>query len=678
MGNAKSKTEKRKRKNKEKQTNTNANHLQRLCCVDKYKESNTMSPSMKSKSKSQEKASTRAGKEQQHKTSPKNCGSAHNPILGTFQAPETSLVASSTQVYDSSNFPKQDDADEHSSSPQGTVSECDSVSNNGSCSGESEESKEKVTSSSTRPDSIPGCDNDRREKIRLKNERKHQRQRERRAQELHDRCCGYLMSRKLESLAQQLVAMGFSLERATLALMLNDGKLEQSVSWLFEGSEGESHSKDAVTTTNLISEGNLKIDISDELAQIPALEVKYNCSKQEIERVVVACEGDLQKAENTLKSHKQEYPVISKSEDSAQNLVRSQVLPTVSAASFTMQQRGNESEFNHYNKGGGSDSMFLDLESGNIQSLHSNSNHLNGMNEKRWGVPGSSHSAMLAMAPSMQAMPPFVKMEGGRPIALANEGRMIPQGLGREPVMMQHPQFSNAKQNSMISLNSFPSGAAGWYVNSIPENVRSNGKLLQAQSMRSVSPNHLEQFCQAPYKEYSHFFGPIDYSPAGVSGFYKSMGARASSSPPPTIPPRHQGLWSTNAPAQASAPVLVVPTSLGLFSGHQNAARTFSSHSHVDWNTGGLMPEFDYTSIDWSLNVPSASSGSSGGLRLGISPLLRYSYGNRRSSSCMSGLQSVGMARESSSSAGLREWTSPFAGKDIFSVPRQFVTSPPM
>ncbi|KAL2326280.1 hypothetical protein Fmac_025338 [Flemingia macrophylla] len=550
-----------------------------------------MSPSVKSKSKSLEKASTRAGKEQ-HKTCPRT--------LGTSQTPETSLVTASARVHDSGQFPKLDDADEHSSSPQGTVSECDSVSNNGSCSGESEESKEKAANSSMRPDSIPGCDNDRREKIRLKNERKHQRQRERRAQELHDRCCGYLMSRKLESLAQQLVAMGFSSERATMALMLNDGKLEQSVSWLFEGGEEQSQTKN---TTSLVSEGNLKIDISDELAQISALEVKYNCSKQEVERVVVACEGDLKKGENNLKAQKQEsFVTQSKSEDSAQNnsLVRSQGL---AGASVSMQPRGNESDFNHYKKEvGGSDYVFPDFDSGNGQSLQSNLP--NSMAEKRWGVPGSSPSAM---APSMQAASPFVKMEGGRQIALTNEVRMIQQGPGREPAMMQHPQLANSKQNSMFSLNSFPSGAAGWYVNSVPgvENVRSNGKLLQTHNMRSVSPNHLEQFCQAPYKEYSHFFGPADYTSAEVGGLYKPMGASSSSS--------------------SSSPALNVPTSLGLFSCHQNAARTFSSHSHMDWNNRGMIPEFDYTSIDWSLNVPSSfASGQT------MSSVLRNSYGNRR------------------------------------------------
>ncbi|GJY63956.1 UBA-like protein [Tanacetum coccineum] len=41
--------------------------------------------------------------------------------------------------------------------------------------------------------------------------------------------------KKLEGLAQQLVAMIFSYERATMAIILNEGKVEQSVAWLFEG-----------------------------------------------------------------------------------------------------------------------------------------------------------------------------------------------------------------------------------------------------------------------------------------------------------------------------------------------------------------------------------------------------------------------------------------------------------
>ncbi|KAK7334527.1 hypothetical protein VNO80_26284 [Phaseolus coccineus] len=89
-----------------------------------------------------------------------------------------------------------------------------------------------------------------------------------------------------------------------------------------------------------------------------------------------------------------------------------------------------------------------------------------------------------------------------------------------------------------------------------------------------------------------------------------------TSSPWPSI------RWSTSAPS----PSLTVPPSLGLFSG-QSAARTFSSHSNVDWNTGGMMPEFDYTRVDWSLDCTSLSFKQ---------------------------------------------------GKDIFSLPTNFVTSPPL
>ncbi|XP_057453527.1 uncharacterized protein LOC130745357 [Lotus japonicus] len=569
-----------------------------------------MSPSMKSKSKSKEKGSAKTSKEQ-HK--------------GAFQTTETSLVASTAQVHVKNlHFPNTSDTDEHSNSPQGTASECDSVSNNGSCSGESEDPKEKATNSATRLNVMPGCDNDRRDKIRLKNERKHQRQKERRAQELHDRCGEYLMLKKLDALAEKLVAMGFSSERATLALKLNDGKLEESISWLFEGGEEESQTK---KTTN--PEGNLKIDIGEELVQISAMGVKYNCSNQEVERVVVACEGDLQKAENTLKSQKLKSPVTqSKSQDSA-------------AASVSMQQKGNECDFNYY-KVGGAESTSPDPGSRNLQSLHLN--HPNELTEKRWGVTGSSPSTMLNMAQSMQTLSPSVKVEA-LPGSLRNEGRMIQGGVRREAlVMMKHPQLTNPQQNSQISINSLPLGTSGWYVNSTPlvENVRSNGKLLHT---------HMEQLCQAPYK----------------GGFYNPMGA---SSPSPTISSHHQGLWSNNA----SSLELTVPSSFGLVSGHQNAARTFSSLSHMDRSTRGMMPEFDYNSVDWSLDC--TSSSKSGGLWPGTSSLLSNSDGNRMGSSYITGLQNVGMARDSSSSDGLREWTSPFAGKDMFSVPRQFVTSP--
>lgn len=47
------------------------------------------------------------------------------------------------------------------------------------------------------------------------------------------------MSKKLETLSQQLVAMRFSPEHATMALILNEGQVEDSVNWLLEGREGK-------------------------------------------------------------------------------------------------------------------------------------------------------------------------------------------------------------------------------------------------------------------------------------------------------------------------------------------------------------------------------------------------------------------------------------------------------
>ncbi|PIN24914.1 hypothetical protein CDL12_02342 [Handroanthus impetiginosus] len=221
--------------------------------------------------------------------------SGYNPLLGTFHTIDAAPVPSASPVNVNGRFRNIDDTDDHNGNSFGAGVEYDSVSNNGSWSGESEDQKEKTSQPQAPQQLVPGADNDKREKIRQKNERKHQRQKERRAQELHERCSGYLMSRKLEALAQQLVAMGFSQERATMALILNEGRVEESVAWLFEGGE-----EDKRMEHNLDGGGTLKIDISEELARITDMEIRYKATKQEVERAVVACEGDLEKAEEML------------------------------------------------------------------------------------------------------------------------------------------------------------------------------------------------------------------------------------------------------------------------------------------------------------------------------------------------------------------------------------------
>ncbi|KAB2028065.1 hypothetical protein ES319_D05G074100v1 [Gossypium barbadense] len=168
-----------------------------------------MSPASKSKSKDK-KSSKDSQKASARPSGPANAASgapasAYNPLLGTFHTIETAPSSSASPLQSNGRFRNIDDTDEHLGGSLGAGIEFDSISNNGSWSGESEEHKEKTSNLPVRPEIIPGADNDKREKIRQKNERKHQRQKERRAQELHERCNGYLMSRKLEALAQQLV-----------------------------------------------------------------------------------------------------------------------------------------------------------------------------------------------------------------------------------------------------------------------------------------------------------------------------------------------------------------------------------------------------------------------------------------------------------------------------------------
>ncbi|XP_011020475.1 PREDICTED: uncharacterized protein LOC105122849 isoform X4 [Populus euphratica] len=659
-----------------------------------------MSPASKSKTKSQDKTSAKSAIEQP-KASIKSSGSAnsvtgnpanaYNPISGTFHTLEIPAAAAFPPLHDNGRFRNIDDTDEHSSSPHGTVSEYDSVSNNGSCSGESEDIKEKIINS-TQQETIPGLDSNRCEKIRQRNEKKHQRQRERRAQELHDRCSGYLMSRKLERLSQQLVAMGFSHERAILALMLNEGRVEESVNWLFEGSEEE-----AQKDSKLESGGNLKIDINEELAQISAMEMRYKCSKQEVERAVVACEGDLVKAEETLQPQKQEPPATPPRQEYTANTnnLRRLLEKPVPVTSVTAQQRMNERDFNY--KAAIPVPTYSEPGSRNLQPL----NQPKPLADKRWGATGSSPAFSSSMGPSMQVAPPSTKLDvqlgfsegvgttGSRPAFSSSMGpsmqvatpstkldvqlgftgneRKNVQQIVREPVSLQS---MNAKQNTVPFASATPSVTAGWYSNNVPgvEHMRSNVKLLSNQSTGSLGL--VNQSSQQFYHPVSYKQNPFPYS--GLVN-YTSNGLGGTRSPSLTVPSQLQGSYGRTT---ASLPSLAAPSSLGLFTGWGSAGTLGSSH--VDWNTGGLMSEFDYTSIDWTLDSNMLSSKSNG-LLLGLSSLLRNTSSTRTSStnsSFLSGLRDSGVAKEPSSSAGSREWTSPFAGMDIFSVPRQFVTSP--
>ncbi|KAG4953108.1 hypothetical protein HKD37_14G039124 [Glycine soja] len=648
-----------------------------------------MSPASRSKSKDR-KPSKEAQKASAKPTGSGNVAagvpaSAYNPLLGTFHTLDMSPTPTSP-IHSNGRFRNIDETDEHPVSSVVAGVEYDSVSNNGSWSGESEEHKEKSSNVSVRPESVPGADNDKREKIRQKNERKHQRQKERRAQELHERCTGYLMSRKLEALSQQLVAMGFSHERATMALILNEGRVEESVAWLFEGGEDADGNKD----TN-IGRGNLKIDISGELARIADMVTKYDCSKQEVERVIVNCEGDLDRAAETLREFKLDPPSAPpKPEETGDppiinNVKQSGVAsqnsrPQTKPVPLPNQPKKDDKDFN-YTKAALTIGVSSDSSNRNTQPLKriqpksewAKPQQATVPADKRWPSAESNPSISYSLASPLQMSPQPAKSEA-QYMPAGGDFKNLQPGVAREPlIMMQQPQTVNEEQvpaTSMIS--SPPEIAAGRYPTNSSDAVRSNnGFISHAPSTRSLSPNYLnsnQMDHQLQYQPQQQFVG-------GSSNSVDHQGNR---------------IWNRT---DAIAP-LAAATSLGLFSGLGSAGSSGAS-SPVDWSTGGTV-QFDYTNIDWSLDR-SLASPRSNGLWLGFSPFSRSSSAqmydsnalgvvaessmrpvptNRSMNAPRPGLQDGGVASAETSAAGSREWGSPFEGKDLFSLPRQFVSSP--
>ncbi|KAK9673548.1 hypothetical protein RND81_12G174600 [Saponaria officinalis] len=623
--------------------------------------------------------------------------SAYNPQLGTFLTIDTSSTSLAQVLHGNGRFRNIDDSEDHSTNASG--GEYDSASNNDTRSVESEEQNKEKSNAPNKQEAIPGSDIDKREKIRLKNERKHQRQKERRAQELHERCSGFLMSRKLEALAQQLVSMGFSQERATMALILNEGRVEEAVAWLFEGGEDSENHKDQ----NFDSGNNLKIDISEELTRIAELEIKFKCSKQEVERAVVTCEGDLEKSEEILQSQKQDQPTDSpKPEEngdpptfcngkisvaSSPSNVRllQQKLHPVSL----LPQRRDDKDFN-YTKAAVTVGSAPKSVPKIVQPVTrippkvewTRSQQIVAPAEKTWPVGGGlSPSFSYSVAPSIQISPPPSKVES-RYVSVGNEYKNLQLGSVREPVvMMQRPQYENTKTAPVTRISSSsPGSAVSWYPSS-SEAMKSNGSLPHIPSTRSPSPTPANltsnPFLHPTQYQHQHQSFPSASSPMVnlghtlVNGQSSRMGVGGGGSQSPTL-----------APA----------SSLGLFSG-LGPSYSYPSDStlSVDWNASSSMPSCDYTSIDWSLDPSKPNSFwagldgpfsrrngdmyGSGGLAMGVN------LGTRPSSSNGNGVPSMGLQDEGAASAdptalNSREWTSPFGGKDLFSLPRQYVFSP--
>uniref|UniRef100_A0A2P2L3D9 UBA domain-containing protein n=1 Tax=Rhizophora mucronata TaxID=61149 RepID=A0A2P2L3D9_RHIMU len=654
-----------------------------------------MSPASKSMSKDKKAEGQKAPLKP---SGPANAGSgipasAYNPFYGTFYMLDTISTSSASPIQSNGCFRNMDETDDHFGGALGVGVEYDSISNNGSWSGESEDHKEKMPNPPVRHEIIPGADNDKREKVRLKNERKHQRQKERRAQELHERCSGYLMSRKLEALAQQLVAMGFSHERATMALISNEGKVEESVAWLFEGGEDADKYRDE----NLGGD-NLKIDISEELARIADMEIRFKCTKPEVERAVVTSEGDLDKAAEGLKKLKLEPPSVPlKPEGSGDPPTATNCKPLVVVShnmgnqqpgpnpqlmnpQLTIQQRRDNKDFN-YTKANGQVGGPLEFGSKNVQPLKKMQQKLEWAKpqqpalpaDKKWTSAGPNASAAYSLASSSQVAPLTAKTETRY---VGSEYKILQPAAVREPViMMQRPQSVNTRHIPATNMSSSPPGTATtWYPTNSADVMKSNGLMLSIPPTGSLNPSNLNQsqmFHQLHSQQQQHF---VPSSSPGDS--------------PGTS--RANGLWSRTGMSHTLAPA----SSLGLFTG-LGSTGTSGASSPVDWSTAGTMAHMDYSNVDWSLHRGDLSSPRPSGLWMGPGLLkndtqMYNSNGSNINMGVKLALRSVsngsgapisrlpdgGVASAETSAAGSNEWTSPFEGKDLFSLSRQFVSSP--
>ncbi|XP_071686030.1 uncharacterized protein [Rutidosis leptorrhynchoides] len=643
-----------------------------------------MSPASKSKSKDKRAAVKDPQKPSTKPTSNANTGvpaSGYNPFSGTFHT--------------------LDDTEDHI----GMGVEYDSISNNGSWSGESEDHKDKTTQGSVRQETNLGVDNDKREKIRQKNEKKHQRQKERRAQELHEKCNGYLMSRKLESLAQQLVAMGFSSERATMALILNEGRVEQSVNWLFEGGEDADNQR----AQNLDGGGgNLKIDISEERAQITQMEIKFKCSKQEVERAIVACEGDLEQAAETLKVQKQEQPPAAppKLEESGNVKLSIAMSPNTSTSRTIsksipvhVQQKTDDRDFNYTKTVVTVGPTSTDPGIKGLQLLKKtppNSDWTKQQQiappavDKRWPVTvgGSNPSVSYSLASPLQP-PPQAKTDS-RYANIGPELKNLQLGSVREPVVvMQRPKSKNMPTS--VSLSSSAS-VADWHPNSEPVmSMNSNGFSHVSSSSRGFNtPSyvnnsqfydqiyHQQHQQSVPHQHYASSSGPLDHhlgQPGSMNHFSNG------------------GMWNNRMVGPSTTPTLAAASSLGLFSGLGSNGSSGPS-SPVDWNACDTL-QFDYTNIDWSLDrLPSRPNGMWAGFGSSTSSADLYGSGmggGKTATRPPTGIVSngnalgvhhhdvvgvVGSEASSATGGGSREWTSPFEEKELFTFTRQFVSSP--
>ncbi|GMH10336.1 hypothetical protein Nepgr_012177 [Nepenthes gracilis] len=254
--------------------------------------------------------------------------------------------------------------------------------------------------------------------------------------------------------------------------------------------------------------------------------------------------------------------------------------------------------------------------------------------EKRW--PGGGSSTLQVSLPPEN----YVSNGGG------GEHKILQPTTVREPVVVMQPLESIAAKPSPVSSVSFsPLGTiSSWYPSSA-EIIKPNGLLPHIPS-RSYNPNNLssDHFHHQQFTSGSGSLDPLAINRGNVS--WGRLGA---------------------------SPTLAAASSLGLFPGF--GSNCLSGSSPVDWNTGGLIPSCDYTNIDWSLDRSIGLSKPNGFWPSGSGSFPKNSpRGYSSSSSAMRPTSST--AAGDAYAGGSCEWTSPFEGKDLFSLPRQFPSSP--
>eukprot|EP00249_Psilotum_nudum_P022011 c28338_g1_i2 orf=364-2457(+) len=695
-----------------------------------------MSP-MKQKSNEKSERRERKASSRQASASGGTSASAYNPSSGTFHTLEPVVLDSGASSPNGKSM-TVNDIDDHSCL-NGAMTEYDSLSNNGSCSGESEDQlngngKEKQGSAKLEnpPGMVGGID--KRDKVRWKNERKHQRQRERRAQELRDRCTGYLMSRKLEVLAQQLVAMGFLPDQATMALILNDGHLEQSVSWLLEGGEG--HVKEDWNTS-----GTLKIDISEELARITEIETTYKYARLEIERAIVSCEGDLDKAvellqrrfQNSSPGRHEKKNLSSWGKDTAGN-VQEQISLAVLSPSCTTgvidascasevsqvlhQTRQEDRELNR-SKGRlqvpGISFPYMERRPNRIEPPQNDS--LVSSDLLRSSLPADArstnevrHSSSSQTSSQTYVSPIFCTADSSTDYVLqqhSNSSKTKPVHVASRVSVLSTQGFQSSHAslltNNSMGVSSVPDStlfcSPNWSGNfplhspsagNMLGDLRSNGKMPSKQSLEGLGTSFVDSYGNF------HPLLPAQLDSVGTGWISGRTGCMASDSP-----------YSSSSLLSSGSQL---SNSLGLYS----AWGTGLSGSSVDWSIG-TMSNHDYKNIDWSMtSTPYSSSvtGRNWGLSSGLASLkLSEDFKQdsllpkKRSFHSKEGI--IGLASDSNDAhdvwinsgtkgsstilglqdtlqgdignltpSGFHEWTSPFTGKDLFTAHHLLVPSP--